>query len=468
MATKKQIAEQVLEKVGGKANIEFLTHCLTRLRFNLKDQGLADLDEIRSISGVLGAILQNGQTQIIIGELVQDVYDELCSLTGMSRTEVIDENLDDAPEQKKKFSAGVIFDILSSCFGPVIPAFAGAGIIKGLLTLCTTYSFMATDSGIYLLLNAAADATFYFLPFLLAVTAAKKFKTNMTMAVVIAGIYMYPSIIAGAGKSINILGIDVTLVKYASTVLPILLSVWIMSYVYKFINSHTVSYLRVIVVPIVTILVMAPLSIMLLGPIGYYAGIYVGEAFKWLFDVAPWLGGLIDGATRPWVILTGMHMAMSPIMINNIETLGYDMLGPVHACATMAAAGMCFGAFLRAKNLDNKSASFSSFISAFIGITEPAVYGVAFRFKKPLWALMIGGGVSGAIVSMLGGKAISFAMPSIISLPAYTGTIPAILIGLAIAFILTAVLTYVFGFDEKIEKNQRAVEAEKKAVKIGK
>jgi len=193
----------------------------------------------------------------------------------------------------------------------------------------------------------------------------------------------------------------------------------------------------------------------------------VGEAFKWLFDTAPWLGGLIDGGTRPFVVFLGMHMTLSTVMINNISTLGYDMLGPVHACATMAAAGMCFGAFLRAKKTANRSATFSSFISAFIGITEPALYGVAFRFKRPLIALCIGGGVSGAIVSMLGAKAVTFAMPSIISLPAYSGSIPQVLIGLAIAFVLTAALTYVLGFDEGIEKDQRAIDAEKKAIKIG-
>lgn len=467
MANKKQIAEDVLTKIGGKENVEFSTHCLTRLRFNLKDQGLVDLDEVKAIPGVLGAIVQNGQTQVIIGESVGDVYDELCNIAGFAKTETINENLD-MPTEKKKFSFGAIFDVLSGCFGPIIPALAGAGIMKGLLTLCTTYHFMANDSGVYLILNAAADSAFYFLPFLLAVTAAKKFKTNITMAVVVAGIYMYPSIMAGAGKSIDIVGLDVTLLKYSSTVVPILLSVWIMSYIYRIVNDHTISYLRVVVVPIVTILIMAPLSIIVLGPLGYYAGVYVGELFKWLFDIAPWLGGLIDGATRPWVILTGMHMAMSPIMINNIETLGYDMLGPVHACASMAAAGMCFGAFLKARNVDNKSASFTSFISAFIGITEPAIYGVAFRFKKPLWALMIGGGVSGAIVSMLGGKAMTFAMPSPLSLPAYTGSIPAVVIGMVIAFILTAGLTYLFGLNEAIEKDQRAIEAEKKAVKLGK
>ena len=463
MADNKKLASAILEKIGGKENIEFLVHCMTRLRFNLKDQSLAKQSEIEEIPGVLGTMIQNGQFQIIIGETVPDVYEEICKQAGIAQEKAIEENLD-ADLPKKKFSFGVIFEVISGVFAPVVTAFAGAGILKGLLTLLTNYGLMATDTGLYLILNAAADSVFYFLPFVLAYTSAKKFKTNEVMAIVIAGIYMYPTVIEGAGTQASLFGINFYLVKYSSTVLPIIVSVWLMSYVYKFFSKHTPSFLRVVVVPIATLLIMAPLSLVVIGPLGYNVGIYVGEFFKWLFDVAPWLGGLIDGATRPLVVFTGTHMMLSPVMINNIETLGYDMLGPVHCVATMAAAGMCFGAFLKARKENNKTAIFSSFISAFIGITEPALYGVAFRFKKPLIALIIGGGVSGAFVAMMGAKAISFAMPSIISLPVYTGSIPTILIGLLIAFVLTAGLTYMIGFDEGIEKDAKAIEAEKKNI----
>ncbi len=463
MADNKKLASAILEKIGGKENIEFLVHCMTRLRFNLKDQSLAKQSEIEEIPGVLGTMIQNGQFQIIIGETVPDVYEEICKQAGIAQEKAIEENLD-ADLPKKKFGFGVIFEVISGVFAPVVTAFAGAGILKGLLTLLTNYGLMATDTGLYLILNAAADSVFYFLPFVLAYTSAKKFKTNEVMAIVIAGIYMYPTVIEGAGTQASLFGINFYLVKYSSTVLPIIVSVWLMSYVYKFFSKHTPSFLRVVVVPIATLLIMAPLSLVVIGPLGYNVGIYVGEFFKWLFDVAPWLGGLIDGATRPLVVFTGTHMMLSPVMINNIETLGYDMLGPVHCVATMAAAGMCFGAFLKARKENNKTAIFSSFISAFIGITEPALYGVAFRFKKPLIALMIGGGVSGALVAMMGAKAISFAMPSIISLPVYTGSIPTILIGLLIAFVLTAGLTYMIGFDEGIEKDAKAIEAEKKNI----
>ena len=458
------LAAAIIQAVGGKENINSCVHCVTRLRFTLKDNKKAQsTEQIGSIPGTVGCVYQGGQLQVIIGQTVADVYDEVCKQAALEVQTAIDENLD---EGKKKFSVQTLFDVISSVFVPVIPAFAGAGIIKGLLTLLTNYGLMSNETGLYLVLNAIGDSVFYFLPFIIAYTAAKKFKTSEVLALVLAGLYMYPSILGNAGQTISVLGIPVTCVKYSGTVLPILCSVWIMSYIHKWMQKHTVEYLRVVVVPIVTLIVTGLLSICIIGPIGYNLGIYLGNAFKWLFDVAPWLGGLIDGGTRPLVIFTGMHMTLSTIMINNINTLGYDMLGPVHAVATMASAGMCFGAFLRARKDSNKSSCFSAFISAFIGITEPSLYGVAIRFKRPLIALCIGGGVSGAFVAAMGAKAVSFAMPSIISLPVYSGSIPTMLIGFVISFVLTAALTYALGFDEGIEKDERAKQAEKKAVNL--
>ncbi len=465
MSNYQKLASELLQKVGGKENIKFVVNCATRLRFTLNDMDKCDQEGVKNIPGVLGTHTQAGQFQVIIGQTVPDVYAELCKQAGLDQQKAVDENLDTADTcTKKKFSASEIFSVISGIFAPAVPAFAGAGVLKGILVLCSNFGWIATDTGTYLMLNAAADALFYFLPFILAYTSAKKFNTDVVMAEIIAGIYMYPTVIAGAGTQVSIFGMNVYLVKYSSTVLPIVLSVWLLSYLHRWLSKHVVSYLRVVCVPLLDILIMAPISLMIIGPLGYNIGIYLGEFFKWLFTVAPALGGFIDGFTRPLVVFTGTHMTLSAVMINNIETLGYDMLGPVHCVATMSAAGMCFGAFLKAKNQDNKSSIFSSFISAFIGITEPALYGCAFRFKKPLYALMIGGGVSGAFVAAMGAKAISFAMPSIISLPVYTGSIPTMLIGLAIGFILTAVLTYVFGFDENIQKDQKAQEAEKKNV----
>jgi len=465
-----KIARDVVKNVGGEENISYLVHCVTRLRFNLKNKSLINRQDLEAIQGVLGTMEQNGQFQVIIGEDVANVYQEILNQTSLTDA---NRELDSDPEElaqenksKKRFSLGKVFDYLSGSFAPVVPAFAGAGILKGVIILLTNYNLLNTESGLYALLEAASDATFYFLPFLLAYTASKKLNSNPMMSMLMAGIYLYPSIINNAGQNLTVLGINMPLLEYSATVLPILLSVWTLSKIYPFIEKHVVSYLRVVLVPVIVLIIMTPINLMLFGPIGYYCGIGLGNIFQWLFDYAPWLGGLVDGATRPFVILTGMHSVMGTIMLNNVATVGYDMLGPVHAVAAMAAAGMCFGIFLRAKKESDKATFFSAFISAFIGITEPALYGIAFRFKKPLYALVIGGGVSGALVSMMDAKALSFAMPSIISLPVYAGSIVTMIIGFVVAFLLTAILAYIFGFDEKIEKNQQAVEAEKKSINI--
>ena len=460
----KELAAKILKLIGGKENISFFTHCVTRLRFNLKDQSLAKEEEIGRLEGVLGTKIQNGQFQVIIGNKVNEVYAAFCEISGLEKQEGIDENLDKVTAEKKKFSLGMLLEVISGCFAPVIPAFAGAGVLKGILTLVTTYGWMSGESGLYVMLNAASDAVFYFLPFILAFTSAKKFKVNEVLALVIAGIYMYPSILNNAGSTINVLGIDVSLIKYASTALPVLISVWVMGYIHRWLEKHIPSCLRVVLVSAILLLIMAPLNLIVIGPLGNNIAVLIGKAFQWLFDKAPVVGGFVDGFTRPLLVFTSTHVTLGPIMINNIQTLGYDMLSPVHCVQAMAAAGMCFGAFLKAKKEDNKAANFSAFISAFIGITEPALYGVAFRFKKPLLALMIGGGVAGGFVAALGAKAISFAMPALISLPIYVGSIPTVLAGLVIAFVLTAVLTYVLGFDENIEKDQKAIDAEKKNV----
>ncbi|MCL2608808.1 MAG: PTS transporter subunit EIIC [Treponema sp.] len=468
MVNHKEMAASVLAAIGGSENIGSLVHCITRLRFKLKSANkCAPMDDIKKIAGVLGCVTQAGQLQVIIGQEVADVYAEVCAQAGIEKRAGIEENLDDAPNPKRKFGAA-IFDVFSSVFAPIVPAFAGAGIIKGTITLLSMYGSLNDYPGLLLLLNAIGDSVFYFLPFLVAWSAAKKFKTNEIMALAVAGIYVYPSIISAAGTTISIFGLDVTIVRYANTVLPILISVWLLSYLYAWIYKHCISYLRVVVVPIVTLLVAGFGSIIVIGPIGFIIGRYLGIGFEWLFGTAPWLGGIVAGTIRPFMVFAGMHMAMSPILLNNIATLGYDMIAPVYAAATMSTAGMCFGIFLRAKDKANRSAAFSAFISAFIGITEPALYGVAFRFKRPLIALCIGGGISGGFVAIFGGRALSFAMPSIVSLPVYAGTITTMLIGFAIAFVLTTALAYIIAFDESIEKDSKAVEAEKKAVKFGK
>lgn len=451
-----QLSQNIVDLIGGKENISYFSHCITRLRFTVKDRSKVKSKEIEKQPGVVGSQWSGDQYQVIIGQEVGEAYDLICKEAGFAMDESTN---DDFTKEKKKFSFSVLFDTLSACIIPILPAFIGTGLIKGVLILLTTYNLVSTESGLYLVLNAVSDAAFYYLPFLMAISAAKKFKTDVMLAAVLAGLYLHPSLTLLIGQSINIFGINVALIKYSSGVIPILVSVWIMSYIYHFLDSHILKSLRVILVPTLTLLIMAPLSIVVIGPLGYYLGVHLGSFMETLYSVSPIIAGFINGATRPIVLLTGMQTMFTPIMINNLTVLGYDFINPVHTVATMAAAGMCLGAFLKSKKTEDKENYISYFISAFIGITEPGLYGVAFRYRRQLYALMIGGGVSGAFVAGMGAKVVAVAMPSWISLPAFAGSIPTMIAGLLIAFILTTVLSYVFGFDPAPETNNNFIDA---------
>lgn len=359
-------------------------------------------------------------------------------------------------------------DFMSSCFLPLTPALAGTGVLKGLLILADTYGWIDSAGGIFLVFNAAGDAVFHFLPILLAYFAAKKLQTSEALAMALAGILMYPTIMAGDGEVSAFLGIPFTMVKYSSSVLPILMSVLVMRYIHSWLMKAIPEFLRIVLVPMLTLVITAPLALVALGPIGYYIGIYIGKGIKALFEFSPLLAGIVVGGTRQFVVFAGMHMSLTPIMLNNINTLGYDMIAPVNCVATMACAGMCFGTFLRAKRTDNKASAGSAFISSFIGITTPALYSIGLRFRRPMLGTIIGGAAAGGFVAAAGGKAVSYAMPSIVSLPVYSGTISVMLVGLAISFVVSAVISYVVGLDESIERDVRALEAEKKNIRLRK
>lgn len=464
MAKYTKLADEILAAVGGKENVKALIHCATRLRFTLIDEDKADEAVIKNIQGVWGCAKKIGQLQVIIGNTVPEVYAEVCARGGITAQAAVADDAAAAEDTKKVGIGNKIMDYLVSSFAPTIAALSGAGLLKGILMLASQYGWIATDSGFYTIMNAAGDAVFYFLPFMLAYGAAKKLNTDIIMAMTLAGLLVYPTILNAAGTATTFLGIPVTLVKYSSSVLPILMSVAVLQYVHKFFTKVIPDFLRIVVVPMLDLLVMAPITIVVLGPIGYYFGIYVGAAIKALFDFSPTLAGIIVGGTRQFIVFAGMHMSLSPIMMNNFAALGYDMIAPVNCCATMAVAGMCVGSFLRAKTVDNKATIGSAFISAFIGITEPALYGVGFRFKKPLLGAIAGGAIGGAFVAAMGAHAITFALPSIISLPAYAGSIPTMLIGLLISFVISAGVAYVMGMDENIAKDERALKAEKKNI----
>lgn len=439
----KQIAKLILDAVGGRSNIKSMSHCVTRVRIACHDDKVVDVTELEKTAEVIATQFKGGQFQVIVGDRVSDVFKELQGLVGTIETPQIIE--------KKKVSVSSLMDLLAGCFIPLIPCFVGAGIIKGLPLLFATLGWLDRGSDIAQFLDVLGDATFYFLPFLLAYTSAKRFEADIPLAMVTAGILMHPSIMNNVGNVWN-LGLPVALVKYSGTVVPILLSVWILKYVHSFIDRWVPRVLKVAVTPILTIIVMGFIALGITGPLGFYLSEYVARFFDMLFKLSPLLAGIIQGATRQFVILTGIGLGLSAVQLANIETLGYDMLGPVSAVATMAVAGVTFGVFLRAKRKETKTMAFSNFISAFIGVTEPSLYSILLPFKKPFIATIIAGAVSGGFVAVMDAKAIAFAMPSIISLPAYAGSIKIMLIGFAISFGVGAVVAYVLGIDEGLDE----------------
>lgn len=450
-----KLAGKILELIGGKENITQSTHCITRLRFNVRDKESVRLNELQDLKGTMGAQWFGDQLQIIIGGEVDDVYDAVRKAMGPDKQ--ADQSpvtvASDTPEKKKKWSINVLFDTLSGCMVPVLPALCAAGVIKGILVMLTNYCGMSTDSGIYTLLNTVGDIAFYFMPFLVAYSAAKKFNTNPVMALLIAGIYMHPNINSLADTNLNVLGINFHILNYSSTIFPMLISVWLLSYLYRFIDKHIPKALRFVLSPSLTVLIMTPICLGIIGPIGYYIGYYLATFVSSLFYINPYIGGLVLGVIRPFVLLTGMQTTFTPIIMNNLTSLGYDFIWPVHSVFAMCCCGLCIGAFIKASRVkgkiaDEKENFMSSLISGLAGVSEPALYGNAFRFKNQLIALVVSSGICGALTGGLGGKAVAAGNPPWLFLPTFGDTAGLMAVMFVLAFILTAVMSYLFGFGE--------------------
>lgn len=443
--TLKEKAEKIVELAGGESNIRILSHCITRLRFQLLDNNKAKLNEIKALDGVMGAQVQNGQIQVIIGAEVGKVYREvLKQFPGLSA-----DGPDDGQKEKKSIFNSLL-DTLSSILVASLAPIVGGGMLKGFLFLFTNnFKILDPAGGTAIILNIAADCMFYFFPFLLAVSAAKKFKTNEYMALSLAGAIMYPTILQAAadGTVIKFLGfIPIAAKNYSSSVVPIILSVLILSYVYRFIEDIVPSIVSIIFVPLITLLIMVPLSLFCIAPIGFYLGEYVAIGIEALINAAPWLAGFVVGATRPLLVLTGMHHAIRPISTQQISTYGYSTFGAMNFMSTMAQATAALGAYLMIKNKKMKQIAGSSAISGFIGITEPALYGIIVKYKAAMAGAVLGGGLGGMVGTVLGARSYAPAMPSVFSIPVYLGqTSFGFFAGFLVTVVSTLAITLILG-----------------------
>ncbi len=441
----KEEAQKILEAVGGKKNINRLTHCVTRLRFNLKDAKKADKKTLQELPSVLEVHEQAEEFQVVIGTKVGKIYQEIMNIDG--RLGESNGSTSKGTKGKKSFFSNLI-ETLSAILIPSLPPVIGGGMIKGFIYMFWEFNWLSMESNTFIILNLISDVMFYFYPFLLAVSAAKRFKTNEYMALSLAGALMYPAIINSVTdsgpKALDLFGfISIPYIDYSSSVIPIILSVWIMSYVFRFFEKRIPDLISTIFTPMLTLLIAIPVELVALAPLGFYIGEYIAKGMQILIDFSPVLSGFIIGATRPFLVLTGTHHAMRAIVQQQISTYGYTTIGAMNYMSVIAQAAAALGVYLVVRNKKMKNISFSSAISGFLGVTEPALYGVIIKYKVVMLATMLGGGIAAAITATFGSAEYAMVMSSLITIPATFGKgFIGIVIGIPVAFLVTIAVIF--------------------------
>ena len=462
MKDNKKIAVEVLEKVGGKENIINCFHCVTRLRFELKDKSLINKTEIESIEGVIALKIQGDQYQVVIGQNVGEVYAELCKVAGFQMKEAVEENLDVKEPLTLKGIGNKIIQAIVNSIIPTLPILIGAGMFKVIAMLLLYFGVVEATNSTYLVFKEVGESGFYFLPIFVGMSAAKHFKTSVPLATMICAFLVSPAFIAGmSGKTMShVFGIPISVTAYKQTVLPAILIVWALSYVYKFWKRIIPKIISTVFVPTMTLVIMIPIAICVLGPLGAILGNYMAAFLMWIYNTFGWFGVGVMGALRPLLIFTGMHTALIPFAITSLTELGYEsFFGVTGMGYVFASAAACLAVGLKSKNLNTKSSAIACASTAFIGgITEPSLYGVLMKFRKPLIAVMIANFASGAyfgithtyIYEMPGSTGV-FGIPVLIG-PTGANLING-LIALAISMILAFILTWVFGFEDTMEES---------------
>lgn len=447
-------AKELVKELGGDSNITNVTHCATRLRFILKDESVVDSAKVSKIPGVITTVQAGGQYQVVIGNHVKDAFGFVMELV------TVDENAGNGAKNK----VGVfnrIVDVISSIFAPFLYTLAACGILQGILGILVALDWIDTSGGTYQILNFVSWTAFTFLPVLISITAAKKFGANTYMAVVIACALVCPDYInmVNAGEDVYFLGLKVQLLSYTSSVIPIILSIWVASYVQKFFDKYLPIVVRNLFSPMFTIAIMVPLTLLAFGPIGNTIGGAIGDVYNYLYGLSPIVAGVIVGGLWEVLVIFGVHWGITPVTVGNYANLGYDTFTGLQASAVFSQAGAALGVFLKTKDKEMKGVSLSAAVTGFFGITEPAIYGVNLRLKKPMICGCIAGAVAGGVAGGFHAVSWGYNMPGIATIPAYfksghTSEFIGFLISIVIAFVLGAVLTYIVGFKEDIAEEQ--------------
>ena len=463
----KQLAETIVEHVGGKENVKSVFHCATRLRFKLKDESKASAATLKQQDGIITVVQSGGQFQVVIGNNVPYVYKEIVEVGGFQTAST------DAEEKTGVFNR--LIDVIAGIFTPILGPMAGSGLLKGLLAILVALGLLKQEMGTYVVLNAAADALFYFLPVILGHSAAKKFGGNPYIGMIIGGALVYPSIVAiqGAGESLTFLNVPVVLMSYASSVIPIILATYMSSKVETFFNRHTHEAVRNFTTPMMALLLVVPLTFLAIGPVATYASQGLANGYSFLYDLSPTIAIAFIGAFWQVLVMFGLHWGLVPIIINNLSVVGMDTIVVGVLMATFGQVGAVLAITLKAKNPKVKGLGTSSTIAGVFGITEPAMYGLTLPRKKPFVFGMIGGAAGGVIGGLFGTAAYAMGGLGIFSIPVMipaTGVDLAFygaFIGMAVAAVVALVLTMVFHKEEATVESQEQEVAESVSEQVG-
>ena len=456
-----RIASDILEHVGGKENVKNVTHCFTRLRFVLKDESKAQKEIVEHLEGVISVVVAGGQFQVVCGAKVTKIFDEVEKLVGVQS----------GSNEKQKFSLNLILQKISEIFTPLVPAIAAAGLIKGLLAAAAKFPMLGefTASSTYTILNTASNIIFYFMPIFLAYTAAKALKCSPVIAMVLGGFLCHPTIdalIQDVGTKSTIFGLPVVkqaftigestkVFSYTESVIPIILLVIVLAFLERGLKKIIPEILQIILVPGISLIVMIPIALVVLGPVGIYVGFGIQWLYQALYSFSPVLGGIVIGGLWGVCVIFGAHRALLPIGLNDVAISGTNTLMCFAGSANFAQAGAALGVTLKSKSAETKQVAGAGALSAFlVGVTEPAIYGVNLRLKRPMVCAVIAGALGGAIMGIGNAVNTGFANNGILTIMSYygegtsLGQFASYLIGIAVAFFGAAILTYLVGFEE--------------------
>ena len=451
------MVSSIVDLVGGKENIRSFAHCVTRLRFNVKDKGLVDEAKIRELPGAVGVQWVGSQLQVIIGNDVENVYKQIAKANNLAvEPEVSAESAD----EKQKNIVVKLIEMLSGCVIPLVPILMGAGMIKVFYLLAVRLGILSTESSTYMLLDFVHGKIvvpglgiycleFYFLPVFAGATAAKKFGGSMSIGMLVGAMLIHPTFISAVsgGTALTIFGLPIYATSYTNSIFPAILSVWVMSKIENFLKKHVPEWLRAVAVPTLTLLIMIPVAFCVVAPIGAFMGTYLAKAVMFLYSTLGFLAYGIFGVLFPIMVVFGMHMALAPYSVQLMSTVGYEPCSVMSFVSTCTLTAISLAVAIRTKNENMRSTGYSCALTAFVGgVTEPAMFGIGLRFKKPFVCALIGNFVGGCVAGLYGVQCYALGPANILNVAKFIGgegmgNFAFAMLGAAVAFVVTFVLT---------------------------